>query len=815
MRFSLNWLKEFAPAPWTTAEVVERLTMSGVEVEGVFPQAKGLDGVVVAQVLKSEKHPNADRLSVCEVETGSGKAQVVCGAKNYKVGDKVPLAQPGAKLPNGMEIARTKLRGVDSAGMMCSPKELGLADDAQGLMILPPDAPVGKPLAAFLGMEDTLLELEITPNRPDLLSHWGMARELAAVAGIPAPDPSRLLPADCERALREPGPASSPFPVRVEDAARCPRYTARVLRGVKVGPSPDWLRRRLEALGQRSISNVVDVTNYVLLEIGQPLHAFDLDLLRGPEIVVRVARAGEKIARLDGVTSPLTPETLVIADRERPVALAGIMGGSETAVSTGTANLLLESATFQPAAIRRASKALAVSTDSSYRFERGVDPELAAWASLRATALLLDLCGGRIEGPLVDARAAAAARAPVACRHARVALVAGKPIPAPETVGALRRLGCRVEDGDAAACRVQPPSWRPDLEREADLIEEVVRLHGIGNLPGRLAPAPLSSARDSAEFAFAGKVRDALTALGLDEAVTYTVMASARARDAHPDRALDALVLANPLSAEMDTLRPGLLCGLLDSAARNFAGGAPGVALFEIGQVFAGEGAAATERTALGILLAGARPPAAAWEEAGKPRMWDDHDLRGIVEEMALALRLPVGLPLRADAKLPAHLELGAALGPGGSAPRGFLGRVPARLLAPLKVPSPAFYAEIDLAPLLQGSGAPPRYRAWPAFPAVRRDLALILPSATRHALVAAKILEIGRRHAAPKGVALEELTLFDVFASEKLGPGKKSLAYSMAYRSAEKTLKDLEVNEIHARLVSDLKAELGAELRE
>lgn len=815
MKFSLNWLKELAPVPWTTEEVIERLTMSGVEVEGVFPQGKGFDHIVVAQVLTSEKHPNADRLSVCEVDTGQGKAQIVCGAKNYKVGDKIPLAQPGAKLPNGMEIARTKLRGVDSAGMMCSPKELGLADDTQGLLILPPDAPVGKPFAEFMGLNDTLLELEITPNRPDLLSHWGMARELAAVAGIAPPDPLRLLPADCERTLREPGPSNKTFPIRVEDAVRCPRYTARVIRGVKVGPSPDWLRRRLETLGHRSISNVVDITNYLLLEMGQPLHAFDLDLLRGPEIVVRTAREGEKILRLDDVTSPLKPDMLVIADRERSVALAGVMGGSETAVTVKTVNLLLESATFQPASIRRTSKALAVSSDSSYRYERGVDPELAGWASLRATALILDLCGGSIEGPLVDARTPPPARPPIVCRHARVGLIAGKPIAATETTAVLQRLGCRVSDGIDGSCRVEPPSWRPDLEREVDLIEEVVRIHGIGNIPGRLAPAPLSNARDSADFAFVGRIRDILTALGLDEAVNFTVMASARAHEADPERSLSGLVLANPLSSEMDTLRPSLLCGLLDSAARNFAGGAPGVALFEIGQVFEDIGGKVSEHTSLGILLAKARPPSASWEEGGKPRAWDDHDLRGIIEEMAHALRIPGGLQADLAAKLPAHLELGAALRPGGGAPRGFLGRVQGRLLASLKLAAPVFFAEMEISPLRAEAGGPPRYRAWPAFPAVRRDLALILPAAMRHGEVAAKILELGQRHATPKGIALEDLTLFDVFTSEKLGASKKSLAYSMAYRSVEKTLKDLEVNEVHARLVADLKAELGAELRE
>ncbi|MBI4027830.1 MAG: phenylalanine--tRNA ligase subunit beta [Verrucomicrobia bacterium] len=810
MKFSLNWLKELTPFTWSADELAERLTMAGIEVEGVEIQGRGFDRVMVARILSSEKHPNADRLSVCEVEDGSGKRQIVCGAKNYQAGDLVPLAVPGAKLPGGMEIRRSKIRGVESDGMMCSPKELGLADDAQGLMILPADLKIGLPLAQALGLNDTLFDLEITPNRPDLLSHWGLSREITALADLPQPDQGRLLSEADEPCLAESPDPSSGIPVRVEDFTACPRYTARIIRGVKIAPSPDWMRRRLENLGQRAISNVVDITNYVLQEIGQPLHAFDLKLLEGPEIIIRQARAGEKIARLDDETSELRPGMLVIADARRPVALAGVIGGRETGVSDATADILLESAAFQPSSIRKTSKTLGVSTDSSYRFERGVDPELAAWASRRATRLILEICGGRAEGTLMDVRSAVLPRPEIRCRHSRVQSVLGVPIEPGKMISLLKRLQCSVVENERDSCQVAPPSWRPDLEREIDLIEEIARLNGVERIPAALAPAPLSTTRDSVPFLFARRLRALAAALGLDEAFHYPLVASAQ------NLADDALQLANPLTSEMNSLRPSLFTGLLETAARNLAGGNPGVAMFELGKVFYVEDSKVQERLSLGILLAGVREDGAPWEHGVAGCPYDFYDLKGIVDALFENLGVEhLRSPSTAEV-LPTTLKPGAGfLLRHGEGVAGYAGKVADRETQRAKIPADAFYAELDCAWLMSVEKTERRYQRWPVYPAVRRDIALTVSQEKKHQAIEESLRRLAKKHAESRGFFLQQARLFDIFQSEKIGADRKSLAYSMIYRSSEKTLTDAEVNEIHDAIKKDLTCEIPCEIRD
>lgn len=814
MKFSLNWLREFVPLNWTTDELSERLTMAGVEVEGIESQGAALANVVVAQILKSDQHPNADRLSVCEVDCGSDKKQIVCGAKNYKVGDKIPLALPGAKLPNGMEIKRSKLRGVESDGMMCSPKELGLADDAQGLLILSPDLKNGTPFAEALGLDDTIFDLEITPNRPDLLSHWGLAREIAALAHLPAPDPLRLLPKSDENQLDAIAASPNPFPIRVEDPSLCPRYTARIIRGVKVGPSPEWLRRRLEALGQRSISNVVDITNYILLEIGQPLHAFDLNLLEGREIIVRRAQAGEKLLRLDDEASELKDSMLVIADARRPVALAGVIGGRETAVTESTTDLLLESATFQSSSIRKTSKTLAVSTDSSYRFERGVDVELAAWAGKYATALIIKVCGGSVENRLVDCRAQPRKPTPISCRYARANALLGVTLTPDETRSILQRLGCRVTEA-THACEVEPPSWRPDLEREIDLIEELARVHGIGNIPGTMRPFALSVTRDSASYLFARKLRTLAAAHGLDEAQTYTIVSSVHASAAEP------LILANPLSSEMDTLRPGLLTGLLETAGRNLSRGNEGVALFEIGKIFKVSDGKVTESISLGIILAGARRDGASWEKGVKGKQHDFHDLVGIVDGLMTELGAPKTNRHSLSSQDSSSFEpgMGFALEDATNQPQGRIGKISKALARRVKLPADAFYAELNIDWLLASQKTERSYKPWTVYPPIRRDIALTIDRnqarPTNHQHIADTLQALVRKIAGPKGILLQELELFDIFESEKIGAGKKSLAYALIYQNPQKTLTDAEVNEVHEAVKKNLKDEIACELRE
>ncbi len=813
MKFSLNWLKEFVPLNQTVDELAESLTMAGVEVEDIEAQGAGFHKVVVARILKSDPHPNADRLSVCEVEDGSGRKQIVCGAKNYKIGDKVPLALPGAKLPNGMEIKRSKLRGVESDGMMCSPKELGLTDDAEGLLILAPDLNVGTPLTEALGLNDTIFDLEITPNRPDLLSHWGLAREIAALASLPAPDPHKLLVESDESQLDAIPSSQPPFPVRVEDPALCPRYTARIIRGVKVGPSPAWLRRRLEALGQRSISNVVDITNFILLEIGQPLHAFDLKLLEGPEIIVRCARAGEKLLRLDDETSELKDSMLVIADARRAVALAGVIGGRETAVSGSTTDLLLESATFQPSSIRKTSKTLSVSTDSSYRFERGVDVELAAWASKRATALILQICGGTVEGTLVDARAQPRKPSRISCRYTRANSILGVTLAPGETQSILQRLGCRVTTS-ADSCDVETPSWRPDLEREIDLIEELARVHGIAHIPGAVQPFKLSTTRDSASFLFARKLRTLAAAQGLDEAQDNTITSSVHPTPAGP------LILANPLNSEMDTLRPHLLTGLLEAAARNLTRGNESVALFEIGTIFNADEGRVGESTSLGIILAGARRGGASWEQGMKPKPYDFHDLVGIVDGLASNLGLSKITRRDFTPQDPDGFErgIGFALADVKNRTVGRAGKISRALARRVKLSADAYYAELDAGWLLASQNTESRYKPWTVYPPIRRDIALTVDRSlfrvTNHQHISETLQAIAKKIAGPKGILLQELQLFDIFESEKIGADKKSLAYALIYQSPQKTLTDAEVNEVHEAIKKNLKDEIACELR-
>ncbi|MDD2710905.1 MAG: phenylalanine--tRNA ligase subunit beta [Verrucomicrobiae bacterium] len=815
MKYSLNWLKELVQIPWTVDELAAKLTMAGIEVEGIQAQGQGLDRVVVAQILKSDRHPNADRLSVCEVDTGNGKAQIVCGAKNYQVGDKVPLAMIGAKLPCGIEIKPAKLRGVESRGMMCSPKELGMAEDAQGLLILPPDLKVGTPFAEAMGLNDVIFDLEITPNRPDLLSHWGLARDLAALSGLDAPDPLKLLPAEMDGKLSETSSGEPVFFVQVVDGVRCPRYTARVIRGVKVGPSPDWLKRRMESLGQRSISNVVDVTNYILQEIGQPLHAFDLALLKGGKIIVRTAQAGGKIALLDGSTHELKPDMLVIADAERAVAVAGVMGGSETAVSEKTVDLLLESATFQPSSIRKTSKVLGVASDSSYRYERGVDVELAAWASRRATALFLQICGGRVEGPLVDCRAQTPVRKTIVCRPDRVSKLLGKELAEAEMTSILQRLGCRAGKKEGGI-EVNPPTFRPDLEREIDLIEEIGRVHGVENIPAAMAPVALSTTHDNELYLLARRVRGVMSAQGVDEALTYTVTASEILEKTTPADAVAPLILANPLSGKMNALRDTLLHGLLEAAGRHVEIGG-GAALYELGRVFSKTGDGVGEKMVLGLILSGNCRTGASWERESREKNWDWHDLQGVVEN--LLERLGIG-----EARMEAvttekvnGLEKGMTFRLMiGEKEAGILGRVEKTLRQAQKIQDETFYAELDLAELAGAQRQRTRYKAWPAYPSVRRDIAMVVAAGEKHLAIERILRNLAKEIAESRKIFLKNVEMFDIFlSSDKIGAGKKSLAYALTYQSGDRTLTDQEVNDIHEMIKRKFREKVACEIRE
>ncbi len=621
MKISLNWLREYVDYDGSPDALAELLTMAGVEVEGIETRGANFDKVVVAQILSREQHPNADRLGVCRVDDGSGAQpprQIVCGATNYKVGDKVPLALPGSVLPGDFKIKVGKLRGVESEGMLCSAKELGIAEDAQGLLILSPDAPVGAPIGELFP-SDTILDLEITPNRGDLLSHVGLAREVAALAGKTLRDPIAIMETPVG------GDPAATLPVNIAPDAReaCPYYSARPIDGVRVGPSPDWLRARLEAVGVRAINNVVDVTNFVMLELGQPLHAFDAAHVGPGGIEVRLGRAGEELLALDGRTYKLAGHHLVIAaaDGSRAEGLAGVMGGEESGVTARTQNIILESAYFTPAGIRRTSRELGLSSDASYRFERGVNPAGVLAASRRAEDLLLQICGGESQGVAqtddLSTHDGFRENGDVTLRLSRVRQVLGAEISAERVETILSGFGLKRAGGNESETDWRIPAFRPDLTREIDLIEEVARVYGLDQVTGRAEGhfAPSSPTDHTYDFLMA--LRRQLVGLGFAEARNVSLVKT--------DPTAGGVPLKNPLTEDGAVLRGALLPGLLATAGRNVRQGSADLRLFEVGRVFSPDvPAGEPEPWCVGLVMTGAAQPA-AWRHGTNGRPTDVH----------------------------------------------------------------------------------------------------------------------------------------------------------------------------------------------
>jgi phenylalanyl-tRNA synthetase beta chain len=768
MKFSLRWLGRYVDLVVPVPEMLDKLTLSGTEVENVLGKGVESPHVVVAQILSSAPHPNADRLRVCQVNDGTGTRQIVCGAKNYRDGDKVPLALPGAKLPGGLSIKESKLRGELSQGMLCSAKELALAEDAEGLLILPADAPVGRVFSEYQP-GDTVFEVEITSNRPDLLSYRGMAREIAATgAGTlkSTPSPDVVFP-----------PGESPWTVQLRDPDLGPYYTATHLAQVKVGSSPQWLQEAIASTGHRPINNVVDITNYVLFETGQPLHVFDAGKLAGREIEVRRARAGEKIEALDDKTYELVPNDLVIADGEGPVALAGVMGGKPTGVSDTTSEIVLEAAWFLPAAVRRTSRRLGLMSDSSYRYERRVDPGALLAARDRAIALLREIAGAVVVSQPVIAGAPPAARGPITLRSEKINGLLGITIP-PVTIRAqLTSLGCVEVSGDDHAMTWQPPTFRDDLAREVDLIEELARLHGLAGIPSRLVTGlqPESDA-DRAHHRVV-RLRRFLADRGWDECVTDALVERRFATGP------EAVALANPLSEIHTHLRPSLRASLLEVASKNLARGVAQLRLFEVGPVYHRDGEETGEPLHLGLLLAGVGE-AANWDRA--ERLSDYFDLSGTVQilcdRLGLAESDRLGIAKIDEAEARAH-----------------------------GIKASVFYAEFTLTEWLRRDPLAERYQPVAAFPPVRRDLAVVVPNA----LPQARVEELIRAANAPH---LEAVRLFDLFRDkkgEKIGADRKSLAYALTYRAPGRTLVEREVNEAHELVRQKLAAELGCTFRD
>ena len=798
MKVSLNWLRELVELPPTVPALVDLLTMAGVEVEGIETTGCSIANIVVGEIQESAQHPNADRLSVCKVDDGSGTPrQIVCGAKNYRVGDKVPVALPGAQLAPDFVIKVGKLRGVESQGMLCSADELGLpatlgargAED--GLLILPAGAKPGTPFSEVFH-SDTVLDLEITPNRADLLSHAGIAVEIATLTGKAITKPS---------GPREPNIAGDAPAVAVETSSPC-CYTARRISGVKVAQSPDWLRTKLESIGLRAINNVVDVTNFVMMASGQPLHAFDAAKVRGT-LRVRQATDGEQFLALDGKIYTLASGDLVIADDAQALAIAGVTGGAESGVTEATTDVLLESATFEAASVRRTSRRLGLSSDSSYRFERGVWLDGVERASLCAAKYIAELGGACGVSPAGEAGQPAilaqrnVPRPAIPLRLARVAALLGIAVPEVRVDQILTGFGCaKIAEG------WQPPSIRPDLTREVDLIEEIARVVGMDAIPAKTQARFAGASPTDRNYDRAMTLRRAFVAQGFHEARSITLVPAEPLGLTFMQTAATSLLrVKNPMNDDQVVLRPGLLHGLLTAVRDNLRAGAKSVRLFEIGRVFGTQ--RPEEFTHAAAVLAG--PLGERNWRATDSRTGDFFDLKAVVGGV-----LGEGIAFE-HGENPA-LAMSLTVMSNGK-PVGFAGQLwPADARA-LDAETPVLFVEIDLTALWKT--APPdvakKYREIPRFPATSRDIAMLAPLPLHHESIAATLAKANEP-------LLAGVELFDVFTDPtgaKVPVDRKSLAYSLTYRSAERTLTADEVNAAHTKLKERLKADLGVALRE
>ncbi|MGI9095027.1 MAG: phenylalanine--tRNA ligase subunit beta [Thermoleophilaceae bacterium] len=789
MRVPLTWLRSYCDPGLPAAELAERLDMTGTEVERIEHVGVGSAGYfIIAKVLSAEQHPDADRLSVCQVDDGSGRPRtIVCGAPNVATGQTVAVALPGAVMPDGTELGEAELRGVRSSGMILAEDEVGIGSDHDGIMVLDEELPAGAPLSDALPIADEVLELEITPNRPDCLSVYGVAREVHAATGAElAQDPTAT---DAEPAGA--GAADPGVSVEIADPDICLRFPARVFEGVQMGPSPRWLKQRLTAAGQRPISNVVDITNYVMLCTGQPLHAFDLDEVRGSQIVVRRAEEGERMVTLDDVEREFTPDVALVCDAQGPSGVAGVMGGQISEVSEQTSRVLMEAATWSGPNILRTSKALGLRTEASARFEKQLHPDLAAAAQRLAAKLMVDLCGARMAPGTIDVYPEPLAPRVVTLRLNRIERLLGARIPQEDVKRILEALGFGVRSsGDAFDVAV--PYWRDaDAQREAYLIEEIARIHGLEKLPITLPARERAVGRLTPRQRLRRRLEDTLRDRGLHEVVGWSftspeALARLRLAEAPP------LALANPLSEDGSVMRPLLLPGLLDAAARNSARGAGGAGLFESAHVYAPDGpldapegsprglAPAAERHHIAALLSLAAP--AGWRSPARPA--DFYAAKGLVEALGAA----AGLELAAEPGSQPFLHPGRSamvLAPGGGE-IGWIGELHPLVAGAWDLEGAAAF-EVDFDALSDEAPGPAAYRDLASRPAVLQDIAVVAPEAVAAADVLGLVREAG-------GELLASARVFDVYAGEQVGEGNRSLAIRLEFRAPDRTLTDEEV---------------------
>jgi phenylalanyl-tRNA synthetase beta chain len=802
MLVSLNWLKDYIDIDLSPAALAERLTMSGLEVDSLNESVPAFSGIRVARIISLKPHPDADHLSLCEVTTGEATHRIVCGAKNIRVGDTVPLAPVGASLPGDLVIRNARIRGEASEGMLCSEEELGIGSDASGIMILPRDLPLGAELGGALGLGDTVLDIGVTPNRADCLSIVGVAREWAAIAG-------KKLRLPVTDVIESDEAVAKIASVTIDDPDLCPRYTARIIKGARIGPSPLWIRRRLEVVGLRPINNIVDVTNFVMMELGQPLHAFDYRFLEEGRIVVRRSREGERFISLDGKERTLSAGTLLICDGVKPVAIGGIMGGLNSEIKPDTEIILLESAYFNPASIRRSSRELAMGTDAAFRFERGIDPEGLVRALDRAARLIAEVSGGTVLRGVIDRypmKIETAKRIPL--RVGRVKDILGVVVPIGEIVRILEGLEMVVEPDGKGRFAVTPPTCRGDIVREIDLIEEIARLHGYDKVPETVPAVSALAGVGEVRGTVEARLREIMTAAGYAEAINYSFV-SPEAVDQLGIEAADRrrlhVRIRNPLTEEQSVLRTSMAHSLLLNAKRNADYGGFNLKIFELGRTFigCGEGKQPLEANRMACLTTGLR-----YEDRwhSKDLHADFYDLKGCVENILEGLGIPRP-SFRSGIDEP-FLHPGKSCGVfAGEEDIGFLGEVHPAVLARMDLVGPIVLCELDTDRLAALYSAKTGFRAIPRFPSSSRDVAFLIPrelEAKRLLLPAEESLE----------ELLEKVQIFDIYEGRNLPLGMKSVGLRFSYRSADRTLTDEEVNEVHGRIVQSIVRVTGAAVR-
>ena len=801
MLVSLKWLKDYIDLELTASQLADRLTMSGLEVDEIKTIAHKFSGVVVARILSVRPHPEADKLSLCNVTDGSQTYPVVCGAKNIKAGDVVPLAKIGAVIPGGYTIKATVLRGEKSEGMLCSEVELEIGDDASGIMLLPVGLVLGSPLESALNLGDTVLDVSITPNRSDCLSMIGMAREVSALTGRKIKMPAVKIKESAED-------ISSLSSVSIVDADLCPRYSARMIKNVKIGDSPTWMKSRLEAAGLRAINNVVDVTNFVMLEMGQPLHAFDFRFLEEGRIVVRKSKAGEEFVSLDEKSRILPENTLLICDGKKPVAIGGIMGGLNSEIKEDTDTIFLESAYFSPSSIRRSSRRMAMPTDAAFRFERGIDPEGVIRALNRATQLIADLSGGLIcKNHLDEYPQKITAVANIPLRLARIREIIGTSIPAKDVVRILKSIGMSVRQEGRGKYLVTPPTFRVDIEREIDLIEEVVRLYGYDRVPVTLPAVSVTEMAVIPRLDLEERVRQLLVGSGYSEIINYSFTSPASVDYLglpSTDARRNFVVIKNPLTEEQSVMRTTMVYGLLETMKKNINNGSFNLKIFEIGRVFLTRkmGELPEEKNILAGLLTG-KASEDLWDSKVNV---DFYDLKGCLENIFYDLKLD-SCRYHAEKSEP-FFHPGQSCGLYCSETRiGYMGQVHPEVMQKMDIKNTAYLFEINIDILEKQINRRISYKEISKFPAVTRDVAFVIPVSTE----AEKMLKIVLSQHED---LLENVGIFDIYAGKGLDERTKSLGLRFSYRAPDRTLTDAEINSIHDKIVHNTVRLTGAKIR-